>query len=107
MINGIIAYGTAIVPMLALGVLAAFISQLVRSGSGALTASICVYIGCSLLPAVWPQTGKFLLVTYTNWHLMWLGSVGASKIIYALMFMLSNMMIFMAAGYYLFDKKDF
>jgi ABC-2 type transport system permease protein len=105
--RGIIAYSVALIPMLGLGILASFISLWMRSSSGALTVSILVYIACRLLPVAWPQVSRLLLVTYTDWHLLWLGaSAGPGKIIMALLFILSNMIIFLAAGFYLFDKKE-
>lgn len=101
------AYILAIVPMIALIIAASFLVQFFKNSSGALTTLIILYIVSLVLPAVFPQVSAMLLTSYTNWHVLWLGSaVSASKLIYAFLIMLSNSLIFFAAGFYLFDVRD-
>ncbi|MHB1043546.1 MAG: ABC transporter permease [Eubacteriales bacterium] len=104
--NGIKAYSLAVLPMLALGIAAAFIAQFFRNSSGALTTSIFVYIAAKLLPLIVPQSAKLLLVSYTDWHMLWLGPVSPEKLLYSFLFILSSGIIFFSAGCYLFDTKE-
>ncbi|MEN6328373.1 MAG: ABC transporter permease subunit, partial [Syntrophomonas sp.] len=101
------AYIVAIVPMISLVAVVSFVAQFFKNSSGALTTSIILYIVLMLLPAVFPQAYTILLTSYTNWHVLWLGStVSSAKLIYAFLIMLSNCLIFFAAGFYLFDARD-
>lgn len=106
-INGIQAYILAIVPMVSLGITAAFIAQFFKSSSGALTTAILAYIAGRLLPVVYPVAAKVLLFSYTNWHVMWMGvSLAPERILYAFLIMLSTSIILFTSGYYLFDIKE-
>jgi len=104
--QGVEAYGAAVFPMLALGIVAAFIAQFFHNSSGALTTSIFAYIAAKLLPLIIPQSARLLLVSYTDWHMLWLGPVSAEKLLYSFLFILSYIIIFFSAGFYLFDIKD-
>lgn len=104
--NSLLSYGVAIWPMLALAIIAAFIAQFFNNSSGALAASILVYIGAKLLPVIIPQSARLLLVSYMDWHLLWLGHVSPEKLVYSFLFILSYMIIFFPLGYLLFDAKD-
>lgn len=104
--NGIKAYSLSVLPMLALGIAAAFFAQFFRNSSGALTASIFVYVTAKLLPLIVPQAAKLLLVSYTDWYLLWLGPVSWEKLLYSFLFILSSGIIFFSAGFYLFDTKE-
>ncbi len=104
--NGLKAYSLAALPMLALGIAAAFIAQFFRNSSGALTTSIFVYITAKLLPMIVPQSAKLLLTSYTDWHMLWLGPVSPEKLLYSFLFILSSGIIFFSAGCYLFDTKE-
>lgn len=104
----LLAYSAAVVPMLVLAVLAAFLNQLFKSGSSALIASVLVYLLAKALPFVAPAIGRLSPVAYTGWHALLLGTtVGAGVIWNALLLMAAYLLIFFGGGYYLFDKKDF
>lgn len=105
-LNSIKAYLVAGVPMLVIGILGAFIAQFFRNGSGALTTSIFVYIAAKLLPLVMPQSTNLLLVSYTDWHLLWLGAVPLQQLLYSFSFILSSAIIFFSAGLYAFISKE-
>jgi ABC-2 type transport system permease protein len=105
--SGLKAYLAATVPMISLAIAAAFIAQFFKSSSAALTTSIFVYIAARMLPVVFPSANKLLLFSYTNWHTMWLGSLGApEKLIYAFLIMFSSCIILFTSGFYLFDTKE-
>jgi ABC-2 type transport system permease protein len=105
--GGIKAHILAIVPMVSLAIAAAFVAQFFKSSSGALTSSILVYIIGRFLPIVIPMTSKVLLFSYTNWHVLWLGTALApERLLYAFLIMLSSSIILFTAGFYLFDIKQ-
>lgn len=104
--NGIKAYSLAVLPMLALGIAAAFMAQFFRNSSGALTTAIFVYIASKLLPLIIPQSAKLLLTSYTDWHLLWLGPISPEKLLYSFLFIFSSGIFFFSAGLYLFDTKE-
>lgn len=106
LISSIKAYALAFFPMLVLGIVAVFLAQFFKNSSGALTASIFVYITAKLLPLIVPQSAKLSLVAYTDWYLLWLGSVPPEKLIYSFLFILSYGIIFFSAGLYSFIGKE-
>jgi ABC-2 type transport system permease protein len=104
----LLAYSAAVVPMLVLAMLAAFLNQLFKSGSSALMASVLVYLLAKAMPFVSPAIGRLSPVAHTGWHSLLLGTtVGAGVIWNALLLMAAYLLIFFGGGYYLFDKKDF
>jgi hypothetical protein len=105
-LNDLKAYFLAIFPMVSLGIVAAFIAQFFKNSSGALTTSIFIYIAAKLLPLVVPNSTKLLLVTYTDWHLLWLGSLPATTLLISFMFILSYGVIFFSAGLYSFISRE-
>lgn len=105
--QGLLAYIVAAIPMVVLGVVAVFLAQFFQSGSGALTTCILIYIAGKAVPFVAPKLAKVILFSYTNWHMLWLGSsVGTGKLLNIFMLILAYGIIFFSVGYYLFDKKD-
>jgi ABC-2 type transport system permease protein len=105
--SGLKSYILAIVPMVSLGITAAFIAQFFKSSSGALATAILVYVAGRALPLVYPVASKVLLFSYTNWHVMWQGvSLAPERLLYAFLIMLSTSIILFTAGFYLFDIKE-
>ena len=100
-------YCAAFIPMLAIGIFASFFAQFFKNSSGVMTACIFVYIASKLVPFLSPKISKLILFNYTDWHLLWLGNTAGAHVIFsAFMFILSYSIIFYAAGFYLFDRKD-
>lgn len=106
LLNDFKAYALALFPMLGLGIVAAFVAQFFRNSSGALTTSIFIYIAAKLLAFLVPQSSKLSLVSYTNWHLLWLGQIPAATLLYASLFILSYGIIFFSAGLYAFVSRE-
>lgn len=105
-LNDLKAFVLALFPMLSLGIVAAFIAQFFKNSSGALTTSIFIYIAAKLLPLIVPQSTKLLLVSYTDWHLLWLGTLPATTLFISFMFILSYGVLFFSAGLYAFTSKE-
>jgi ABC-2 type transport system permease protein len=108
LLNSAAAYGLAAVPMFTLGVVAVFLVQFFKNGSGALTVCILVYALAKGISFVFPQLTVYSPTAYTDWYQLWIGSsVAAGKIASIFMFLMACSILFFTAGYYMFDKKEF
>lgn len=106
--RSILAYGTAILPMLTLGIAAVFVSQFFRNASGALTVCLLLYALAKLASFVFPPFNVYSPAAYTDWHLLWIGhSLAAGKIASIFMFLTACCILFFTAGYVFFDRKEF
>jgi ABC-2 type transport system permease protein len=103
----IIAYGAAFLPLATLSIAAVLLAQFFSSSSGALTMSILLYIATKAAAFFFPQVSTYSPTAYTDWHLMWIGSgVATDKVFSVFMFLLACSILFFTAGFYLFDKKE-
>jgi ABC-2 type transport system permease protein len=101
------AYVSAIVPMLLIGIAAAFIAQFFKSSSSVLVFSILAFIASKTLAVIFPGIADAFITTYTNWYMLWIsGTPNVSKMIILFMFMLSYSIILLTSGYCLFDRKE-
>lgn len=106
-LEGLKAYGVAIIPMLLVTIIASFLSQLFKSSSGALTASLLFYIACWALSFLSPVISRLSPFHYIDWHLLWVGqTAGFSSMLIAFLFLFSYSLLFFIGGYGLFDRKQ-
>jgi ABC-2 type transport system permease protein len=107
MMRALLAYGIAVIPMMALGTAAVFVSQFFKNSSGALTVCILLYALCKLAAIFIPQLNNYSPAAYTDWYMLWIGQTAAAgKIASIFMFLLACCILFFTAGFYLFDKKE-
>ncbi|UJF34179.1 ABC transporter permease [Paenibacillus hexagrammi] len=101
------AYAAAFLPLVTLSIAAVCLAQLFSSSSGALTASLLVYLVLKVAAFFVPQIGKYSPTAYTDWHMLWIGStLSGSHIGGVFMFLAACSILFFTAGYYFFDKKE-
>ncbi|MCX7923174.1 MAG: ABC transporter permease subunit [Clostridia bacterium] len=106
-IRWLTAYSVSFLPMLLIGITAALIAQFFKSSSGALAISILIFIAAKIVSTLFPGISAFLLTTYTDWHMLWIGSMAVTgKILNIFMFIVSYSIIFLTAGFYLFDRRE-
>lgn len=106
-LNSLKAYAIAFIPMVAITTSAAFISMFFRSSGAALTAGVFVYIISKLVGILSSKTSSFLLFSYTDWHMLWLGSsLDWARLFVVFTFMLGYSIILFTAGYIMFENKD-
>ncbi|WP_373229328.1 ABC transporter permease [Cohnella sp.] len=106
-LDWVIAYGAAFLPLAALSVTAVLLAQFFTSSSGALTVSILLYIAVKASSFFFPQVSTYSPTAYLDWHMLWLGnSMAAGQVWSVFMFLLACSILFFTAGYYLFDKKE-
>jgi len=106
--EGVMGYLAAFAPMLAIGLIAVFISIWVDSSVGSLALCMFIYIAAKLLPFIFPQVATWSAFSYTDWHMMWMGN-GATyaNLFPVFIFLLSNCIISYTMGWYLFEKKQY
>lgn len=108
LLNGLLAYTVAIIPALGLAFFSAFLVQFFKNTTGALTTLILVYLGLKSVSLLSPTLSKILFTSYMDWHQLWLANtgVGLSQIFTLFMLIVSYIIIFFIAGFYLFDRKN-
>lgn len=106
--NGLKSYMLAIIPAIGISIFTGFIAQFFKNGSGALTTSIFIYLALQVFPILFPSLSKILFTSYMDWHLLWLANYGfgSSQLLIIFMLLLSYIIIFAVAGFYLFDRKN-
>jgi ABC-2 type transport system permease protein len=106
-LDWLLAYAAAFLPLLTLSVTAVFLAQFFSSSSGALTVSILLYIAVKVSAFIFPQISTYSPAAYMDWHMLWLSSPMASgQIVSVFMFLLACSILLFTAGFYLFDKKE-
>lgn len=107
LLQSVLAYGAAVVPMAAIGFLAVFAGQWFKNGSGALTVTILLYGLAKLASFLFPQLMTYSPTAYTDWHMLWIGEIVSwGKIGGIFSLLLSFCVLSFTAGFYLFDKKQ-
>ncbi|MFD0695576.1 ABC transporter permease [Paenibacillus sp. GCM10027628] len=106
-IDWMLAYGSAFVPLLVLSIVAVCLAQFFSSSSSALTVSILLYLAFKVAAFFIPQIATYSPTAYTDWHMLWIGSTMAgNKIASIFMFLVACSILFFTAGFYFFDKKE-
>ncbi|WP_199620233.1 ABC transporter permease [Paenibacillus alkalitolerans] len=101
------AYAAAFVPMIAVGLIAALVAQCIRSTTGAIGLLVIMYAAAKLLPVVYPQASVWSVFSYTNWHVLWVGTgAAANRLLNAFVILLSYCIMAYTAGSMLFERKQ-
>ncbi|MGC7870068.1 ABC transporter permease [Desulfosporosinus sp. SYSU MS00001] len=102
-----LGYLIDVIPALVLVIFASFIAQFFRSGSTALISSIVIFIGIRALSLFNTLLNNNVFTTYLNWSSLWLTSgTNSLRELNLLLLLLSYGIIFITAGYYLFDRRE-
>ncbi|MEI7026238.1 ABC transporter permease [Paenibacillus sp. y28] len=104
-LNMIGAYAAALVSMLALSALFIAVGQFFKSAGGFMISALILYGAAKLAPFWAPAFAAFSPTAYTSWHELWLSPiVGAGKLWTSGLFLISSTLLFLAVGYYKFDR---
>ncbi|MBD0379547.1 ABC transporter permease subunit [Paenibacillus sedimenti] len=107
LVDWVLAYGSAFVPLLVLSVAAVCLAQFFSGSSSALTVSILLYLAFKVAAFFIPQIATYSPTAYMDWHMLWIGgSMAGGKIVSIFMFLMACSILFFTAGFYLFDKKE-
>lgn len=104
----IVAYSVTLIPMMALAIVIAFFTKIVRSGIGVFFLSIFMFVTFKGLGIVFYRYSGIFITSMLNWYTLFLmDTIPTFKIFLQLMMMISYGIIFFTAGYYMFEKKEF
>jgi ABC-2 type transport system permease protein len=107
LLDSLIAYTAALLPLLAIGLLAAFVAIVAGSGSGALAAMVLLYAAAKLAAFFFPAVGVWSLFSYTDWHLLWVGGgASATVLLRTFVLLLSYCIMAYTAGWLSFVHRD-
>lgn len=105
--QSLLAYTTAVFPMVFLSIEAIFLAQFFNNSGAALTTCVFIYLAAKVLPFLSSVFSKISPFSYTDWYMMWIGSsVSAGRLFNVFTIILSYSLILFALGFYLFDRKD-
>ncbi|MZQ85381.1 ABC transporter permease subunit [Paenibacillus sp. 5J-6] len=101
------AYVAAFISMVALSSLFIFVSQFFKSASGYMVFALILFVAAKIAPFLLHAFAAFSPTSYTDWHMLWLSqTVSAGKLFTTSLFLFSSCILFMALGYYKFDRKE-
>jgi ABC-2 type transport system permease protein len=107
MLQAVISYGVALLPMIALAIAASLLAQFFKSASGALAICVVLYAALKLLGLFYPQFTVYSPTNYTDWHQLWINSaVSARKLITATGYLLACCILCFTAAFAMFDKRE-
>lgn len=101
-----ITYSSALIPMLLIAIISAFVAQITKSSSLTLVTMIVASILLSAVTMFVPQIVSFLPTTYLSWYQNFSGSIDFTIVLNEFLYILAYGIIFLFAGTYLFQKKD-
>lgn len=108
LLDSVKAYAAAFVSMMAIGMIAVFIAQCFRNGSGAMVLIIIIYAAGKLLPFFVPQVSVWSVFSYTNWSVLWIGGrVSIHELFNTFILLLAYCIMAYTAGWMLFDRKQY
>lgn len=100
-------YCAAFLPLLMVCIISCFISLISGGSSGSIVISVLVFLAAGVVSVLAPGISGYLFTSAEGWHMMLLsGTVPAIKILSVFMVMFSYSIIFLSAGYLLFEKKE-
>lgn len=100
------AYAAAFVSMVALSALFIFVSQF-SNQPAASWFSLVLFAAAKVAPFLSSSIAAFSPTSYTDWHTLWLSqNVSSGKLLTTSLFLVSSCMLFLALGYYKFDRKE-
>ncbi|MFF2089591.1 ABC transporter permease [Paenibacillus sp. NPDC058174] len=101
------AYAAAFLSMWSLAALFVCIAQFFRSAGGFVVFAILIYAGAKVAPYFQQGFSSFSITSYTGWYSLWLGhSISAGRLATGSLFLLSGLILFLAIGYFFFERKE-
>lgn len=107
LLNVLMSYIMAFMPIFIFALVVVLISNITRGTTSAFMFSIFAFLVFNGLDLVFPQIKSFLFTSTFDWYRLILGSyINFSKILRIFLILLGYGIMLIAAGYYLFEKKD-
>ena len=103
----LISYIMAFMPIFIFALVVVLISNITKGTTSAFMLSIFIFLVFNGLSLVFPQIKSFLFTSTFDWYRLILVSyINFSKILRIFLILLGYGIMLIAAGYYLFEKKD-
>lgn len=103
----IISYIMAFMPIFIFSLVVILISNITKGTTSAFMLSIFIFLTFNGLGFAFPQIKSFLFTSTFDWYRLILGNyINFSKILRIFLILLGYGIMLIAAGYYLFEKKD-
>jgi ABC-2 type transport system permease protein len=103
----LISYIMAFMPIFIFALVVVLISNITKGTTSAFMFSIFVFLVFNGLSLIFPQIKSFFFTSTFDWYRLILGNyINFSKILRIFLILLGYGIMLIAAGYYLFDKKD-
>ncbi len=101
------SYIMAFMPIFIFALVVVLISNLAKGSTSAFMFSVFLFLVFNGLNLLFPQTKSFLFTSTFDWYRLILGSyINFSKIFRVFLILSGYCIMLIAAGYYLFDKRD-
>lgn len=103
----ILAYLAEFFPLAVFALLVIFVANALRSTAAAFLISLVCYLVLLGLSVTFSQYQSFFIVSFFDWYTLFLGSyLNLYKILRVLLIFFGCGIMFFAAGYYLYDRRD-
>lgn len=103
----LISYIMAFMPIFIFGLVVILISNIAKGTTSAFMLSIFMFLVFNGLSLVFPEINSFFFTSTFDWYRLILGSyINFSKILRMFLILFGYGIMLIAAGYYLFEKKD-
>ncbi|WP_342430358.1 ABC transporter permease subunit [Neobacillus sp. FSL H8-0543] len=100
------AYLVSWVPLMVIVALAVLIALVINSSVLAISGMIVLYLAMVFIPYMVPNILYMLPTAYLDWYMHWLGDVSFRWIIQTVTYLCSAVVLFLSAGYYMFNRKE-
>nr|WP_273385856.1 ABC transporter permease subunit [Cohnella zeiphila] len=108
LIDGVVAYASAFLPMLAVALMSVLLAQRFHNSAGALGLIVLVYVLAKLLPFLFPSAAVWSVYSYTNWYSLWIGGgVPSGKLLNTTLLLFSYCVMAYMGGLMQFERKRF
>jgi ABC-2 type transport system permease protein len=104
-LDSMLAYTVALLPMAALSTAAVWINQWVKSPTAAIILSLLFYMGTKLSVFFLSSLFKYTPAAYTDWHLLWLGGIGWNKLGSIFLFLAGCSIVCITMALIQFERK--
>ncbi|MGG6312719.1 ABC transporter permease [Paenibacillus macerans] len=106
--DGSIAFAVSVMPMLAVGLIGAWIALYFTNSAAALGCMMLVYVAAKLLPVLYPPLALWSPFSYTDWHTLWSGDgAPAGKLLQSFFILLAYSMMAYVGSVSRFERKAF
>ncbi len=103
----LLAYIAEFFPLMVFALLVIFISNIMHGTPSAFLISLVLYLAFLAFSAVFGDYDSFFFTSLFDWYTLFLGSyINFYKIFRVLLILIGCGMMFFAAGYYLYDRRD-